>query len=416
MRFFRLKKSSPTTSFYLNLCLVISLVVVAIYAGIYLRTNRLLLETVKEQARSYFDLIVRVRYWNASYGSMYVEKRGDVDSSPHLRGLGINPDILATDGRVLTQRNPAQMTREVSTILNRENQIQFHITSLKLLNKDNAPDEFEADALKSFEAGEREFFRIEQGEAGRRFRYMAPLLVEQSCLTCHAKFNYRVGDIRGGISVSIPLAKIEREMAVNRVAIMSLSVLTLVLLLGAAYLMLSHLVGKLDTAQQALHEASITDPLTGLRNRRYLMTRFYEEFERARRNETVLGVLMLDLDHFKGINDSCGHPFGDLVLQTIATAISRTMREYDVVARHGGEEFALLVPDTTHQALSALGERLRSEIEQTEISDQSYCIRVTASIGCTAITLDDSPETLLKRADTALYQAKHEGRNRVVLL
>lgn len=402
--------------FYLNLCLVISLVIVAVYLGIYLRNNRLLLDSVKQQAASYFDLIVRVRRWNAGYGGIFVEKKAGVESNQYLRQVGVEPDLEAVDGRVLTLKNPALMTREVSEILNQHNGVQFHITSLNLLNQDNAPDLFEQRALKSFEGGGSEFWEIERGAAGSRFRYMAPLMFEQSCQRCHANFGYKQGDVRGGISVSVPFSKIERDIALNRQTIIGLSVLTLALLLVSSYFMLNQLVAKIEFAQRALHEASITDELTGLHNRRFLMARFHEEFERARRKGTALGLLVMDIDHFKQVNDTCGHPFGDLVLKRVAAAIPVVLREYDVAGRYGGEEFAVVASETGRQDMVSLAERVRQEIEQLDIADKTTSIRVTVSVGVSSLTDGDTLESLWKRADDALYLAKNEGRNRTVQL
>lgn len=410
------RKFNPTTIFYLNLCLVISLVIVAIYLGIYLRNNRLLMDSVKQQAVSYFDLIVRVRRWNAGFGGIYVEKTRGVETNPYLREVGVEPDIVAVDGRVFTLRNPALMTKEISKILSEQSGVQFHITSLNLLNTENAPDLFEQRALKEFEKGIREFSEVERGTAESRFRYMAPLLVEQSCQKCHFKFAYKVGDVRGGISVSIPLSKIERELELNRQAIIGLSILTLALLLGSSYLMLNQMSAKINAANRALKEASITDELTGLRNRRYLMERYHDEFERARRLGGTLGFFMLDLDHFKGINDNCGHPFGDLVLKKVAGAIDDMVREYDIAGRYGGEEFAVVVSHMTREDMMKLAERMCAAIAGLDIGDAHVCLRVTVSIGAAVLEAEDSPESLLKRADAALYTAKHQGRNCVVLL
>jgi diguanylate cyclase (GGDEF)-like protein len=415
MKFGNRRKLNPTTTFYLNLCLVISLVVVGIYLGIYLRNNRLLLDSVKQQAQSYFDLIVRVRRWNSASGGVYVEKKKGVISNQYLREMGIEPDVVTRDGRVLTLRNHALMTKEISNIFSEHNGVQFHITSLQLVNEENAPDAFERRALKKFETGETEYSAIENGAAGPLFRYMAPLLVEQSCQICHFKFNYSVGDIRGGISVSIPFKKVEKDLALNRLAIIGLSLLTLVLLLGSAFLMLNQLVSKIESAQQALREASLTDELTGLRNRRFLMSRFEEEIKRSRRDGALLGFLMMDLDHFKGINDSCGHPFGDLVLTTVAKAISEVLREYDIAARYGGEEFVVVVSVDTTQDLIELAERIRRDIELLHIQDKNACTRVTISIGAAILEDSDTSETMLKRADNALYQAKNEGRNKTIV-
>lgn len=412
----KLRKFNPTTVFYLNLCLVISLVIVAIYLGIYLRNNRLLMDSVKQQASSYFDLIVRVRRWNAGFGGIYVEKKNGVETNRYLREVGMEPDVVAADGRVFTLRNPALMTKEISKILSEQSGIQFHITSLNLLNAENAPDSFEQRALKKFEEGQREFTEIERGSGGARFRYMAPLMVEQSCQKCHYRFNYKIGDVRGGISVSIPFNKIENELVLNRQAIIGLSILTLALLLGSSYLMLNQMTAKIDAANRALKEASITDELTGLRNRRYLMERYHDEFERARRLGSTLGFFMLDLDHFKGINDNCGHPFGDFVLKRVAGAIDAMVREYDIAGRYGGEEFVVVVSQMTTGDMMQLAERLRTAIAGLDIADAHTCIRVTVSIGAATLEAGDTPESLLKRSDAALYQAKHEGRNRTVFL
>ncbi|NTW99340.1 MAG: diguanylate cyclase [Geobacteraceae bacterium] len=405
-----------TTRFYRNLSLMIALVIVSIYLGLYLRSSQLLLDSVKQQAASYFDLIVRVRRWNANYGGVYVEKKPSDATNPYLREVGIEPDVVALDGRIFTLRNPALMTKEISHGFSELNGIQFHITSQKLLNGENAPDPFELRALKKFEGGEREFWEIESGASGRRFRYMAPLLVEQPCLECHFKFGYKVGDIRGGISVSIPFAPIQHEMDVNRTAIIALSVLTLVILLGSTYLMFTQLLTQIKDAQHALQEASITDELTGLRNRRYLMLRYHEEFERARRLGSQLGFFMMDLDHFKGVNDSCGHPFGDLVLKSVGRAIAETVREYDIAGRYGGEEFAVIVSGMSGTDMMLLAERIRETVAALHISDLQTCICVTVSIGVAALEAEDTTEMLLKRADAALYRAKREGRNRTVLL
>jgi diguanylate cyclase (GGDEF)-like protein len=411
-----LKNMNHTTRFYRNLSLTIALVIVLIYLGLYLRSRHLLLDSVRQQAASYFDLIVRVRRWNAGYGGIYVEKKPGVATNRYLREVGIEPDVVTTDGRVFTLRNPALMTKEISKVLSELNGIQFHITSLQLLNGENTPDQFEQRALKKFEEGEREFWEVENGAAGKRFRYMAPLLVEQSCQKCHYKFGYKVGNIRGGISVSIPFTPIQHVMDVNRTVIIGMSVLTLVILLGSTYLLFTKLLTQIKEAQQTLQEASITDELTGLRNRRYLMQRYHEEFKRARRRGSPLGLFMMDLDHFKGINDSCGHPFGDLVLKSVARAIADMVREYDIAGRYGGEEFVVVTSETSGQGMMVLAERIRETIAALNISNAQACTRITVSIGVAVLNDGDTPETLLKRADDAMYQAKHEGRNRTALL
>jgi diguanylate cyclase (GGDEF)-like protein len=410
------RKINPIALFYLKTSLVISLVIVAVSFGIYLRNNRLLLDSLRQQAASYYDLIVRVRRWNAGYGGVYVEKKVGMEANPYLREVGVAAEKETVDGSILLLKNPALMTREISRIRSDFNDINFHITSLQLLNRENAPDAFEQRALKMFVDGESEVWELERRDSGPVFRYMAPLLFEQSCNKCHFKFKYNLGDIRGGISVSIPFAKTEAEMALNRLAIVGLSLLTLALLLGSTYVMLNHLGEKLDATQKALLEASIRDDLTGLHNRRYLMARLNEEFERARRHGTALGLLMIDVDHFKVVNDNFGHPAGDEVLRSIGQTLADMLREYDIGGRYGGEEFAVVLAETPPADMVKLAERIREKIEQLDGHSKAGGIHVTISIGVAVLNDDDTVETLLQRADIALYQAKAEGRNRTVLL
>lgn len=415
MKFRTKRKINPLALFYLKISLVISLVIVAVYFGIYLRNNRLLLESLRQQAASYYDLIVRVRHWNAGYGGVYVEKRVGMSANPYLREVGVAAEKETVDGSILLLKNPALMTREISTVLSDTSKIQFHITSLQLLNKENAPDAFEQRALKRLADGAGEFWELEQRDSGAVFRYMAPFLFEQSCDQCHSKFDYNLGDIRGGISVTIPFNKTEEEIALNRLYILGLSLLTLALLLGSTYVMLNNLGDKLDAAQKALLEASIRDELTGLHNRRYLMSRLNEEFERTRRKGTALGLLMMDVDNFKVVNDKYGHPAGDEVLRSIGQTLASMLREYDVGGRYGGEEFAVVLAEMTPAEMVKLADRIREAIEQLDDHGNAIGIHVTISIGVAVLTDDDSTETLLQRADTALYRAKEMGRNRTVL-
>ena len=337
MKFRNKRKINPFALFYLKISLVISLVIVAVYFGIYLRNNRLLLDSLRQQAASYYDLIVRVRRWSADYGGVYVEKKVGMTANVYLREVGVEPERETVDGSILLLKNPALITREISKVLSDVNKIEFHITSLQLLNQENAPDAFEKRALKKFVDGADEFWELERRDSGPVFRYMAPLLFEQSCNKCHSNFNYNLGDIRGGISITIPFGQTKKEMILNRFWIVALSFLTLALLLGSTYVMLNHLGEKLEAAQQALLEASIRDELTGLHNRRYLMLRLSEEFERARRKGSALGLLMMDIDHFKVVNDKFGHPMGDEVLRSIAQSMAGMLREYDVGGRYGGD-------------------------------------------------------------------------------
>lgn len=407
---------SPVRIFLINLSWVLAVVIAAIYIGIYYRNNILLMQSLKNQASSYYDLIVTTREWNADYQGVYVEKKTGTETNPYLRELGVEPEIAAVDGRVLTMRNPAMMTREISRITERGEGTKFHLTSKKLVNPGNKPDRFEEDSLTQFEQGVSETWEIQRTDGSSFFRFMKPLTVQEPCLKCHKSMGYKVGDIRGGISISIPFSETDRQMKINRLIIICLSVLTLAIILSAIYVMASHMVKELDIAQEQLREASITDALTGMKNRRYVMDKLKEEFERARRLASHFGVIIMDIDHFKKVNDTYGHLFGDFVLKAVAKRIMSSMRIYDDAGRYGGEEFLIITPGIASAELSKLAWRICEVISKDKIEDGVHSTNVTVSIGATLVAPEDKNfEAVISRADNALYKSKMEGRNRVTM-
>ncbi|MEZ5557573.1 MAG: diguanylate cyclase [Pseudomonadales bacterium] len=172
----------------------------------------------------------------------------------------------------------------------------------------------------------------------------------------------------------------------------------------------------LEEANARLVEQSLTDPLTGLKNRRFLFERLQEEVNRHRRSGTVLGLLLIDVDEFKTINDTHGHPAGDGTLQAVAEAIRRVIRQNDVPARIGGDEFAIIAVDTEPAGTEHLAERLRLAIAgSTTTSHAGETVTLTASIGVAYFQGGNADaERLFSEADLRLYDAKNQGRNRVV--
>ncbi len=171
-------------------------------------------------------------------------------------------------------------------------------------------------------------------------------------------------------------------------------------------------------ATERLKLAGLTDGLTGVHNRRYFESRCLEEVQAARRSGLPLVCLLLDVDHFKRINDTHGHPAGDAVLRYVARLIRAQLRGSDVVARYGGEEFVLLLPGTPLPAALETAERIRRVIAaQTMPVSVSEPLRITVSMGAAALLPGDDPAALaadlVQRADQALYAAKQGGRNRV---
>ena len=164
-------------------------------------------------------------------------------------------------------------------------------------------------------------------------------------------------------------------------------------------------------------EMAITDQLTGLHNRRYMARHLDTLIANARKAERPLAFVILDIDHFKTVNDTYGHDIGDEVLKEFAARIAANTRGIDLACRYGGEEFVVVMPDTDVSAACAISERLRQTVEANpvKISRAPGLLNVTISIGIAKMEgAEDTAETLLHRADQALYRAKRSGRNRVV--
>jgi two-component system cell cycle response regulator len=166
-----------------------------------------------------------------------------------------------------------------------------------------------------------------------------------------------------------------------------------------------------------LSARSHVDGLTGVWNRSYFNQRFGDEISAAQRYGRTVALVMLDLDHFKALNDSFGHPFGDQVLQVVGEVLHTSLRTTDAPCRYGGEEFALILTETDELGATVSAERIRQQIAQHAFRPKDKHVEVTASLGVASSAIFDrkslSVSTFVTAADDALYQAKHEGRNRV---
>ena len=172
------------------------------------------------------------------------------------------------------------------------------------------------------------------------------------------------------------------------------------------------LVSIIGELQQKLVRQAIVDPLTGAFNRRHMETRLGEAIERFSRTKSPASLLLVDIDHFKRINDEHGHAMGDHVLQGIVALMQKRIRKLDALFRMGGEEFVVLLPDTREDQAATLAEHLREAIEQAPLLEKQ---RVSVSIGVSELRPGDTPlDPWLKRADDAMYRAKKSGRNSVV--
>ncbi len=169
--------------------------------------------------------------------------------------------------------------------------------------------------------------------------------------------------------------------------------------------------------RETLRTQSIRDPLTGLFNRRYLMETMMREFSRAMRRHHTVGVIMIDIDHFKVFNDTYGHDAGDVLLQSLSNYLLKSIRGEDLPCRYGGEEFILMLPEATLEDSIKRAEELRKGIAGIKVVHKGITLKdMTVSVGVAVYPEHgDTVEVILKSADLALYRAKQEGRNRIAL-
>ncbi len=434
-------------------------------------SHRNLEKFLHQQARVLYQQVVITRSWNASYGGVYVRKAPGMETNKYLYEVGpghgekskVVPEITDKNGNVYTLKNPALMSRELSELTNKHSDIRFHLTSLRTINPNNAPDDFETRSLKQFESGSKETSEFSQQGGKSYYRFMAPLYVEQGCLSCHGFQGYKVGDVRGGISLTLPMDRELELLAASRNRfILGAGMLFLLviatIILGSRYVVtrplriMQRFSANMGTSQQLpdflikrhdevgllaqeltstnatlllqrkqigertlkLEHDSHTDALTSLYNRRYLFSEGTRLYERWQHDGVSIALLMIDIDHFKHINDKYGHQVGDDVLAEVARVLKQQCRPYDLVARYGGEEFVVMLEATSSGSGVSTAQRIRQNITDNTVKLGHRELHVTVSIGVVEGNNLGDFESTLRKADAALYQAKESGRNRIV--
>ncbi len=402
---------------YILLAVIWSLLVIcSVVWGVY-SENHSTLRIAIAQANANIHKDISFRQWVNYHGGVYVTPTEQTPPNPYLKVP--DRDIATTTGKVLTLMNPAYALREMQDNFPDDYGTKSHITSLKLSNPKNAPDVWEEKALHSFEQGAKEWVEIQQMEGQPYLRMMRPFYINQGCLKCHEQQGYKLGDVRGGISSSVPLKAtlaIARELNTK----MALSHGTIWLFgltgLGISYRRTRRYAAEHNLLVLELNRQAHTDYLTGVNNRRYFMARSEQELNRSIRYNNRLSLLMMDIDFFKQVNDTHGHKAGDHVLKILADVCRETLREVDIIGRIGGEEFAILLPETGKEKSIEVAERLRVALEKAKVPQEvgGVPIQFTVSIGvATLVSKDDNLDVLLSLADQALYEAKETGRNKV---
>lgn len=301
-------------------------------------------------------------------------------------------------------------------------------------NPVNQADEWELGVLRQFNAGQRDEIRQVVERSGEQWLFMAVPVQSNSagCLKCHgnpedapgdlisrygdkAGFNEEAGRIRAFISLRIPLSTIIKEGRGQARGTLLVTFLSL----AAVYALIALFIRRLDEKHaiilrqnQELGRLSVTDPLTGLLSRAGFLGQLEGRVREAERYHTPLVLVMLDIDHFKSINDCYGHAVGDDVLRQLADILTRNLRRADLCCRWGGEEFLILLPMQDAAGGQASAEKLRLAVEQGTYLERE---RMTASFGVAVHRRDEETGEWIGRTDRALYEAKAAGRNRVVV-
>jgi signal transduction histidine kinase len=236
---FRALRISLSQKFIIGTALVLTLAMGITTYFISHKNRSMILEQLDIQAKTLFSQIVLTRKWIADHGGIFVERFPWKEPSPYLS----EPEIIDMNGKKYIKESPAMVTKELSSYARDEGAYWFNITSLKLLNPENAPDEFERDALTAFETGQiKEFSKIEQIEDSHFYRYIAPLYIEESCLSCHAHQDYKPGDVRGAISVSVPMDYALAMLHSEKRTLVLASLVTISILMVVLFVMMKELV------------------------------------------------------------------------------------------------------------------------------------------------------------------------------
>ncbi len=295
---------------------------------------------------------------------------------------------------------------------------------------------------------------VQVARQGDAMRYLFPVAVKEECIVCH--YTARVGDLNGVIDIRLPVNRLRAPLDLTIQSTLWVFGAVMLALMGVIFLVLrvlvvrpvatlsrhiealmasgdltrplevppycplevkqltrnfNRLVNDLEESRERLTALSITDPLTGLSNRRHFDEELARELDRCRRYGKSMGLLVLDLDRFKAVNDLHGHDAGDAVLRHVAEVLAAHVRRNDLIARFGGDEFAILAPETDAESADALAAKLRAMVAESEMEWRGQRLEVGVSVGAAAYPLDGgTAEGLFKAADDRMYEDKRTRR------
>lgn len=383
-----------------GLCALLLAIIVGSFTFEYLQIDTRYRNVAQEMGRAFFMELVITRRWIAMHGGVYVPVTDDLRPNPYL----IDPlrDVTTTEGMKLTKINPAFMTRLVSELTKLENGIAFHITSLRPLNPVNKPDEWERKGLEKFETGVKEVFGIRDKSGFPFFTYMGRLDIEAGCLKCHAKDGYKLGDVRGGISVSVPYGSFLEAMdAEHRISLLTHGIIALfgvsaILFLGTQ---LATNIGRLQASNLDLARVNVElrERADELRNLNELKNKFLAMAAHDLRDplSVISGmsemILLMDpgeekkKDLVKSINQASQHML----------ALINDLLDISVI--ESGKFVLQLVPGN-------LAEMVESRVQLLKITAEPKGIRLTTGIAEVPETVFDH-DRMIQVVDNLLSNA-----------
>jgi len=358
------------------------------------------------------------RHWASKHGGVYVKPTDKTPPNPYLAHIK-NRDVVTTDGVQLTLMNPAYMLRELTTEYEDTYGVKGKITGKVTMNPINKADSWELAVLDRFEREKiNEVYEQTTIDDKPYMRYMKPMYMVDGCVKCHGILGFKDGDLRGGVSVSIPMThyltaaeETVRSMFITHATVWACGVIGLV---GFGFYA-SHRQSEQRELLAKLEHGALYDSLTGLPNRFLFSDRLQVAIAKKHRDRKHrYAVCFVDLDRFKNLNDSYGHNIGDILLQMVSDRFSKILRPSDTVARMGGDEFTFLLDDLSqsHEAM-LIAERVLGAVNKP-FDIEGHELNIGASIGiCQGSDRYREPDEILRDADTAMYRAKYLGKGRI---
>ena len=430
------------THISLQLGIPLTIILLITFVFIAWLQNTLIFRELNRQAAVLVQQIIYTRQWVLHYDGIWVSKK---------------------EGTVVKEQNgmylktPSIMTKEISRMVDEKGTYTIRMTAFRPLSPENYPNQIEKKALLAFEKGEKLFTGTFDQVGKKMFLYMVPVYTEAKCVSCHAGQGYKEGDLRGGLGVILPLEPTQTAINKAWLTYFALGVTIVVLVLGMIYMFFNRRIlyplnqlqklaykfgqGKLEerltidsseefskmavtfnemaeklqssyVKNQELNELAVTDGLTGLYNHWFFHETLEKSIQAAKKGNLVFTLALIDIDNFKDFNDTHGHLAGDVVLKRVAQMIQKCIESEAMAFRYGGEEFAVIMPETSREAGYKMTDKIRKAIDGLKIIYNKEQLHVTVSIGIAAYPIDAKGKNdLIDRSDEKLYLAKNSGKN-----